>query len=521
MRGKKLKSQRLKYAILNSSILTTIQILTVIIKFITQTFFIHYLGSKFLGLNGLFTNILSILSFAELGIGTAITFSLYEPLAKSNKHEIAALMHFFRKAYRYIGITIAIFGLGILPLLKILIKDYSSMHNVEYYYVLYLTNAVVSYFFTYKRTLLIADQHEYISSLNQLGFTLIQIVLQILALVMYQSYAAYLWIAIFCTILSNLAISHYVNNKYDYLEELKQSAIDNQKKRIIKHNVIGMVGSKIGSIAVRSTDNLLLSMFLGISIVGIYSNYLLIVMSIGMILNRLVSSVTASIGNLMIEKNSDKSISVFNKHYMINFIMVSISTGCLLVSLNPFITFWVGKNYVLDFSVVIIIAVNYYIDQIRQTNITFISAYGLFVSNGKKSVIEAILNLLLSLTFLNIFDLGIKGVLMGTIVTNLILNSWWEPWLLFKKGINNMKHFQHYYFSKYLLNSLTMFLVIYITTEIIREVNIHFPINPLFEAFINSILMIIVLVIYILSVYRKNEALVFIRLTVKGLIKKS
>lgn len=500
-----MKPSRLKYAMLNSTVLTLIQIMTIILKFITQTVFIRVLGREFLGLNGLFTNILSVLSFAELGVGTSIVFSLYKPLAENDKQQISALMNLFKKAYTFIGMTVGVLGCALIPFLHLLIKDFEQLDGVYIYFLLYLANSVISYFFTYKRSLLIADQHEYISMLNTFLFMVLQVILQVFFLFLNHSYAFYLWIAIICTFLSNVAISHKVNKDYPYLKKNSKEHVSTEIKKTIGANVVGMIGSRIGAIVVRSTDNLLLSSFMGIGIVGIYSNYLLIVNSISGVLNKLVSSVTASIGNLIVEQNNNRSYEVYKQHFMINIFVVSFSAGCLLVSLNPFIKAWAGKNYVLVSRIVLVIVINYFVDQLRQTNITFISAYGLFVPNGKKSVVEAILNFVLSLILLRTFKLGIAGVLLGTVITNIVLNSWWEPLLLFRSGFKIPNLFNKFFVRFYLGNSFVMIVIVALGTLVIRYFNNLLPLPSLVTAVMNSILMVIFMTIMIMIIYWKNR----------------
>lgn len=500
-----MKSNRLKYAMLNSTVLTLIQVMTIILKFITQTVFIRVLGREFLGLNGLFTNILSVLSFAELGVGTSIVFSLYKPLAAGDHRQVSALMNLFKKAYTFIGVTVGVLGCALLPFLHILIKDFDQLSGVYGYFLLYLANSVISYFFTYKRSLLIADQHEYISMLNTFVFMILQVVLQVVFLFLNHSYTIYLWLAIICTFLSNLAISHKVNKTYPYIKEYSKERVSTELKKSIGANVVGMIGSRIGAIVVRSTDNLLLSSFMGIGIVGLYSNYLLIVNSISGVLNKLVSSVTASVGNLIVEQSDERTYEVYKQHFMVNLLVVTFSAGCLLVSLNPFIKAWAGQNYVLVSRIVLVIVANYFIDQLRQTSITFISAYGLFVPNGKKSVIEAIINFVLSFVLLRGFNLGIAGVLMGTVITNLILNSWWEPLLLFRRGFKMPTKFGRFYLQFYLGNSLVMIFLIAISSFIIQYLDKILSLPSLVAAVVNSILMVIFMAVMVVSLYWKNE----------------
>ncbi|MCC9316328.1 hypothetical protein LP125_002818 [Lactiplantibacillus plantarum] len=206
-------SGRWRKAFVNSTVLTLLQLLTIVLRFVNQTFFIQILGKEFLGLNGLFTNLLTYLSFAKLGIGTSIVFSLYKPIYDNNQKKISALMNFIKRAYTGIGIAIMVLGVALIPLFPYIIKDYGDIQHIPIYFLLYLSNSVVSYFFTYKRSILIADQKEYKSSMNTFKYTLLQTVLQIIVLYFFKAYALYLIVATVCTLISNLSISALVNRE--------------------------------------------------------------------------------------------------------------------------------------------------------------------------------------------------------------------------------------------------------------------------------------------------------------------
>ncbi|WP_439419696.1 lipopolysaccharide biosynthesis protein [Lactiplantibacillus plantarum] len=515
-------SGRWRKAFVNSTVLTLLQLLTIVLRFVNQTFFIQILGKEFLGLNGLFTNLLTYLSFAELGIGTSIVFSLYKPIYDNNQKKISALMNFIKRAYTGIGIAIMVLGVALIPLFPYIIKDYGDIQHIPIYFLLYLSNSVVSYFFTYKRSILIADQKEYKSSMNTFKYTLLQTVLQIIVLYFFKAYALYLIVATVCTLISNLSISALVNREYPYLKENTKLRLNHTDIRQIRSNIVGMVGSRVGSIVVRSTDNLLLSAFMGLAIVGVYSNYLLIVTSVSTILFKLVSSVTASIGNLIAEKDVSKSLFIYRTHFYINLIMTTVTAACLLVALNPFVRAWAGKNYVLTNSTVIIIVLNYFIDQLRQSSIVFVSAYGLFVPNGKKSVVEAVINFILSLTLLTVFHLGIKGVLIGTILTNLVVNSWFEPFIIFKKGFAMTDHFKKFYFKTYFGNMILMGFLIGIAAILITWLDTYLAWPTLSIAIINVVLASTVLMVIVFIIYRRQENFIYIKsIVLKRLLKQS
>lgn len=505
-----MKNERAKNAVVNSSVLATIQILTVLLRFVNQTVFIQTLGKQFLGLNGLFSNILSFLSFAELGVGTSIVYSIYKPLAAGDKREISALMNFIRRAYTLIGSLIGILGLVLIPFLPLFIKNYGAIDHIQWYFVLYLSNSVISYFFTYKRSILIADQHEYVSSINQFVYLIAQTVLQVIFLFVFKNYAFYLVIAVLCTLGSNLAISRAVDKSYPYLNENRDAKISADDRKEIGGNIAGMVGSKIGSIVVRSTDNILISAFLGLAIVGIYSNYLLIVTSISTVLNKLTTSVTAGIGNLIVTGNRERSMFVFKTHYMLNLFMVTLTAACLQVSFTPFIGAWAGKSYLLADSVSIVIVVQYFVDQLRQTSLTFISAYGLFIPNGVKSIFEAIMNLGLSLLLMAVFHLGIAGTLIGTLLTDLLLNAWWEPRLVYRDGFRLKKGFWQFFFSFIIVQTVFLFLLMQAAALLVHMVDGFIPFGGIVLAAFNSILVVVILSLVIALVYHKNSSFLYL-----------
>lgn len=515
-----MKSGRARNAMVNSSVLASVQLVTVILRFVNQTVFIQTLGKQFLGLNGLFSNILSFLAFAELGVGTSIVYSIYKPLADSNEREVSALMNFIRKAYIAIGIAIGVAGLILLPFLPVFIKNSTAIDHIQIYFVLYLANSVISYFFTYKRSILIADQHEYISAINQLLFLVIQTIVQIFVLFFLHDYAIYLIVAFFATLGSNIAISQSVDRNYPYLQKNLHARITKEDRKKIGQNIVGMVGSKIGSIVVRSTDNILLSAYLGLGIVGVYSNYLLIVTSITGILNKLLQSVTSGIGNLLISDDRKRSMFVFKTHFLLNLFLVTVTATCLAVSFTPFMRAWAGESYVLPVTVMSVIVINYYVDQIRQTSITFISAYGLFIPNGKKSVVEALMNLALSLIFLVVFKLGIVGVLLGTILTDLLLNSWWEPWLIFHRGFN-LNGFLHFFGNFYLKHAMFLFLIGAGVSFGILKLDQFLPFENLVLAIVNSILAVFILLPIIVICYYNHPSFKYLLKLIDRFFRRS
>ncbi|KRL04571.1 lipopolysaccharide biosynthesis protein [Liquorilactobacillus oeni] len=463
-----MKKNRLQLSMFNSLAAVLSQGITIILRFCTQTVFINVLGATYLGVNGLFNNILGILSFADLGVGSAITFALYKPLLENNHELINSIMSLYRKAYHIIGLLVGILGLCVMPFLPLLIKE-DGISQLYLLFLLFLANTVVSYLLSYKQTLLIADQIGYNVNLGQLFFLVIQTFLQISALLFFKSFVLYLIIQLTCTFFLNVTLAVLVSRKYPFLTFKKKYRLPPQIYQKIKKNTVGMVGAKVGEISLNATDNIVISTFIGIYWVGIYSNYLLIINSISLLLIQFTSSVSASIGNYALDTSSKAKAqyTLFKKHLLVNYVVTFMMAVLLESLLNPFITLWIGERYTLRPTLVTLIVLNFGINALRQTPITFITSYGLFDRIGVKSVIEALVNVGLSLIFVLVFKLGIIGVFIGTLCTNLFVNLWYEPLVVLRHGIKIPEYTDFYraYFMDIVFLVLTLVITSTITTK--------------------------------------------------------
>ena len=344
-----MKKSRLYYSLMNSSISTIVFFLKLVMQFVVRTFFIRYLGVTYLGLNGLFSNVLSILYLAELGIGTSIVYSMYKPIAVGDREEINALMDLYKKAYHYIGIGVAVIGVSVIPLFPYISGNYSITNEFIFYYLLYLSNSVLSYFFTYKRSLLIAHQRTYVVNLNDFIFLLLSNIFQIYLLVHYKSFSLYLLVQLVFTLLGNLSISFKVDKDYSELKRYQKKQLSKKKMSNIKRNVIGNMSSKVGGVIVMGTDSILISSFVGLSAVQFTSNYTMIINNVQNLCKQVTNSITASIGNYIVSANTKDALDLFKKHLFVNYSMLYFSTLILASVLNPFIIWWIGQKDALSF----------------------------------------------------------------------------------------------------------------------------------------------------------------------------
>lgn len=448
-----MKSSRVENSIRNTIYALGTQIISMLMSFIVRTVFIYTLGKNYLGFNGLFSNIFSILSLTELGMGTAIIYSMYKPVAQEDHRKIAALLNLYRTFYRIVGIIVAILGLSLLPFLDYLVSGIQDIPELEIIYLLYLSSSVISYFFAYKKSMLTVYQQDYISSRINLLINFIQGIIQIAILILWHNYILYLLVLTISTFFNNWLNSLYADYKYQYLKEYRSERVDEETKQKIYTDVKAIFVSRISSAIVTSTDNLLISAFVSTIILGLYSNYIMLINVVNTIINRILDSLVGSVGNLIAVESIERVYLIFKRVLFINYWLVAFSSMSFFILANPFITLWIGKSYLLSSGIIFMIALNLFMRLIRNTFIMFNNAFGHFVELKKKNIIEPIINIVASLLFILVFKMGIIGVLLGTFVSNITTNFWFEPYLIFKKCQVSLKE----YFkiaANYLLTSI-------------------------------------------------------------------
>ena len=416
-----------------------------VISFIARIFFIRVLGREYLGLNGLFTNILTILSLAELGVGEAITFSLYKPLAENDTKKCTMLMQVYKKVYTIIGCAILVIGFCLTPFLPLIIKNMPDIPYINLIYILFVVNTAVSYFFSYKRNLIIADQKRYIATFYRYLAHAVFTFLEIVYLILFKNYIGYLLIMIAATLADNIMVSRKADKMYKFLKTEEQIPLDPESKDKIIKNTKAMMMHKVGGVVVNSTDNILLSMFVSLDSVGLYSNYFFITNALNSVTTHVFNSVTASVGNLFATSDSKKAYKVFKEVFFLDYFMYSFIAVSLLCLFNPFIELWVGKEYLFGFDIVCIIVINVYIAGMRKAVLTFREASGLFYKDRWKAVFEAIINLGTSIILAIYF--GTFGVFLGTFISSVTVCVWVEPLILYKYGFKEklIEYFKLYF----------------------------------------------------------------------------
>jgi O-antigen/teichoic acid export membrane protein len=406
------------------------QFITLVLAFTSRTIFIKTLGAEYLGLNGLFFNILNTLSLAEMGIGMAIAYALYKPIAQNDKEQIKSILAFYRKCYFFIGIFIIAVGCLMLPFLPYLIKGEVTVPvNIYNVFLCFLANSAITYFFAHKRTIIDETQNKYLTTSIDFAVNTIVSAVQIIILLLFKNYMAFLFARILGTVIDSVIIFIFANKRFPYIKE-KAVFLSYAARKKIWSDVSILFFHKLGGVVITGTDFLIISAFVGIEAVGIYSNYTLIVGTVTMFCNLFITGADASIGNAIATLEKKEVYAVFRKMAFLIFCIGGISTVCLVNLLNPFIELWVGKDYLLSDSVIYVIVANFFLMQNRWLVNTFKFDAGIFRPDMYKPLVEIAFNLSLSIFLVRIY--GILGVLIGTLANTFFINIWVEVFIAHK-----------------------------------------------------------------------------------------
>lgn len=393
-------------------------IVTIIVGLIAQALFVKILGIEYLGLNGLFTNIISMLGIVELGLGNAIIYNLYKPIANNDIKTIKSLMHFYKKSYHIVGFVVLTIGLIIIPFLPLFIEEVTVSINIVLIYILFLLDIVLSYFLSYKRSILYADQKNYIINLIHIGYTLVLNITQILVLWFTKNYYLYLIVKIIVRIVENVVITFIANKKYEFLKGKAEKLDTNIEKDIFK-KVKALFFHKIASFVVAGTDNIIISKFLGLVSVGLYTNYYLIINAVQTLIIQGLTALTPSIGNMLVTESKEKQFDTFKKIRFLNFWIACFSCISILIIMDSFVTIWLGEKYLLPKLVLIILSFNLFQKLMRSTYQTFKEAAGIYYEDRYVPLVESIVNIIMSVIGVKL--IGLAGVFVGTIISGFTL----------------------------------------------------------------------------------------------------
>ncbi len=503
---------RLENSIKNIITALLCNLITIIISFISQNILVNNLGIEYSGLNGVFTNIISMLSIVELGIGSQIIYHLYKPIAEKDTIKIKKLMNFYKKCYNTIAIIVVVVGLLIMPFIKFFIGNNSIPENLYFIYILFIADSAVSYLIAYKRSIIYANQKNRYVDLIHIIYMLVMNSLQILVLFTIKNYVVYLLIKIVCRLFENILINYLANRMYPEIMKNNKEKLDDDVIDDIKKRVKALIFHQIGGYLVLGTDSIIISKFLGLAISGIYASYTLIINAANTLLSQIFSAVTSSVGELLVEDNKEKSYEIYKKMTFLNFWIYGLASIGMAFTINPLVTLWLGTEYTFSNLTALIFAINFYAQGMRRTMQTFASAGGICYENRFVPIIEAVINLIVSIGL--VLWIGLEGVIIGTIVSSLVLHFYGFPKYIYNPLFNRKKIDYILEFLKYTVIIAIAFILVFFA---INSISIG---NVLQKLIISIIICLVIVNLFLYILFRKTDELKYYISIIKSILNK-
>lgn len=473
------------------------RILLIVFPFITRTVLIRVLGSEYLGLNSLFTSILTVLNLAELGFGSALVYSMYKPIAENDKMKIRALLYLYKKIYTIIGLLILLTGLAITPFIPNIIKgSVPEEINIYIIYLIYLFNTVISYlFFAHRRALIIAYQRNDITNNTNSIISIFLYLMQIITLLLSHNYYIYIVLMPMFTIIDSLLVAK--ESYRIYPDIMCCGLVSKEEKSEIKNHIKGLALQNICSASRNALDSIVISLYLGLKSIAVYNNYYFIMNAVHSFLYQIPNSIRSSVGNSIASESVKKNYKLFNVMTLAYQWIAGWCLVCLLCLYQPFMKIWMGENMLCPFSTVILLCVYFFELCLSDIIVLYKDGAGLWWHGRYRTIIEAIANLVLN--FLLGKYLGLNGIIIATIITMTVIGHGYGGYIVF-----------HYYFvgekySKYIFQQLSYFAIVCLVGSISYFV-CNIIIDTGIVSFITKILLcLIVPNICFYFIYRKNE----------------
>ncbi len=506
-----MEKTRTENAVLNSVFSILSKLTTVLLSFVVRTIFVRVLTKEYLGLNGLFSNIITMLSLMDLGIGIAIPYSLYKPLAEKNTDKINALMKFYKKVYNVIGITVLAIGLSITPFLNLFIKEMPDIPYIQVIYMLFVLNSAISYLYVYKQSLIQADQKNYVVTKISIGVAIIKSIIEIIVLVIFKNYILYLSISIIATLLQNIIISKKCEKMYPYIKEKSSGTIQKEEIKDMVKNIKSLFIYRIAMVIVNGTDNMIISKMIGLVEVGIYSNYSMVINAVNSVISQAFSSITSSIGNFIVTKDKDDAEKLFHNINFCTFYIYGICSICLIALLNPFIQWWLGEEYLLSFATTFVLGLNVYVLGMQNVAVNFRNAYGLFWEARYRPIATVIVNIITSIILAK--WIGITGVFIGTFICRITTTTIFDPLVLYKYGF---KKSSKEFFKKY-----SIYMLIFLLVAIICAGAQYFiKGNTIWTLLIKGIMVFLISNIFFVLIFRNRDEFSYFSNKIKEIREK-
>lgn len=468
----------------------------ILLPFAMRTAMIYLMGVEYLGLNSLFTSVLQVLNLAELGVGSAMVYSMYKPIAENDKPMVCALLKLYKKYYFFIGLIIACAGVLLTPLIpKLISGTIPGQLNIYILYLLNLAATVMTYWlFAYKNSLLQANQRSDIASKITILTTSLQYALQLVVLWLFHDYYLYIIVMLFTQAMANIVTAIAASRLYPDLEP--KGTLPDKTIKTINQRIKDLFTAKLGATIVNSADTIVISAFLGLTVLAMYQNYYFIMSSVMGVLTVVFSSCLAGVGNSMVMESAEKNYNDFRVlTFLINWI-VTVCMCCFATVYQPFIELWVGKKYIFSETVVAFFCIYFYLVTMQQVNGMYKDAAGVWHQDRFRPLIAAMVNLLLNLALVRIW--GIYAILLSTIISYLFISM---PWMV----SNVFKYVFHRSWRKFACEFSLYFLVACIITFLCRMICVITGAMPLYvQIAFNLLVSLLASNMLLLIIYKKS-----------------
>lgn len=492
---------RLKKASTNVIVNMLTFIISLLPSFILRKAFLDSLGNELLGLNSLYTNIIGLISIVELGIGSAIIYSLYKPFADKNYSKINGYLSYYSRVYKIVGFIILSIGLCMTPFINTLYNGSIDLSSAQKYFLLMLINTYISYLFSYKLCVLIVAQEEYKISIATALSKLTISIIQIISLEIYPSLYIYLLIQIIINTIYYISLNYYINRRFRWVGN--KETLNRTEIKELNKNIKAIFMHKIGGMLVFGTDNIIISAFISLTTVGIFNSYQLIIGSAQGLISSSLSGVTASIGNLLTNGDEKEAYLVHKRLFFISFWIISMITISLFNTIHQFVGIWLGKGQLLDSITTAFILINFYFILMRGPTERFKESGGIYHQDRYAPFIEAAINLGSSLLLVKY--IGLPGVFLGTLISNLCIVFWLKPLLVYRHifKVSITRYFIMYF--KYLgIASIPLVITGLITHNISKSSSVTIFI-------LNCFINIVTINIIYLVILRKTEEFLYFK----------
>ncbi|MCK8078708.1 oligosaccharide flippase family protein [Vibrio sp. 1CM2L] len=473
-------------------------------KLIYRYYFITILGVEYLGLNALYTNLIFLLSAGEMGVAQAISFSLYKPLSKGDDNKIVEIVAYLRKVYFIIGLGVLFLGFCLLPVLPFISNEVDHLSGAYTIFLLFVVNASSTYFFTHKRIFITACQKGYKIAPYLILFQLIDLSLKILLLYVFESFELILISQLVIKCVECYMVNRFISDEYPIVNTELGTLTSLKTKRQIKSNIVSLIFHKTGDVILNGTDNIIVSKYLSFAMLGLFSNYILVMQTLVSLLSQTFSAVISSVGNLIATKEQSHVLQVLKALELAGFVIFSFCSIYLYLYTDYFISLWLGREYVVETNLALLQAISLYLFGMRIPINTVKSAAGLYVQDKYAPIIQSVINLVISVYLVQ--DYGVDGVIIGTIVSGILVPLWVRPMIVYRNLLTD-KSLINYYLS------MVGYTVVFLLTLLFSSY-VFFEINYIDNKLIKGVVLspIIVFMLVTPNIFRKEFKFIYRRI---------